>query len=140
MTFSGINWWSIVISVVLTFAASGIWFGPKTFYPVWQKALGSGPENQATTNPGIIFGRIIAGVTIEILVLGWILNTIQAKYSNIGLLDGAIIGFWLGLGILALPSLSHRQFAKNGVKVWLIENSIDVIMLTVSGAIIAGMR
>jgi hypothetical protein len=56
---------------------------------------------------------------------------------DIGIADGAGVGFALGVGIAAFASLSHRLFGGENIKVWLIETSNDVLNLTVAGAIIA---
>lgn len=140
MTFSGINWISIVISVFVTFIASGIWFGPKTFYPVWQREIGTSNNEHEVKNAGVLFGSMFLGVILQVSILGWVINSLQAHDASFGILDGGLIGLWLGVGICAVPNLGHRLFAKHGVKVWLIENSIDVVSLAISGAIIAGMR
>jgi hypothetical protein len=52
-------------------------------------------------------------------------------------MDGAFVGFALGVGIAAFASLSHRLFGGESLKVWIIETANDAINLTVAGAIIA---
>jgi hypothetical protein len=57
--------------------------------------------------------------------------------TEIGVLDGAGIGFALGVGIGMFASLSHRLFGGDSLKVWIIETANDAINLTIAGAIIA---
>jgi hypothetical protein len=56
---------------------------------------------------------------------------------NFGILDGAAVGFALGVGISMFSSLSHRLFGGENLKVWIIETSNDALNLTIAGAIIA---
>jgi hypothetical protein len=52
-------------------------------------------------------------------------------------LDGAGVGFALGVGIAMFSSISHRLFAGESLKVWIIETTNDALNLTIAGAIIA---
>ena len=39
MTFHGLNFVGILIAFFVSFASGGLWFGPKTFYPVWMRFM-----------------------------------------------------------------------------------------------------
>jgi len=139
MTISGLNFIGVLIAFVVSFASGGIWFGPKTFYPVWMKARGieSGQLTSNQNKPAILFGGTIVGVLIQTLTLGIIVTSLQHGHSNFGVLDGAGVGFALGVGIAMFASLSHRLFGGENFKVWIIETANDAINLTIAGAIIA---
>lgn len=139
MTFSGLNFVGILVAFIVSFASGGIWFGPKTFYPIWMKAKGipSGQLNENQNKPALLFGGTILGVLVQTLTLGVFITSIQHHNSNVGILDGAGIGFALGVGIGMFASLSHRLFGGDSLKVWIIETANDAINLTVAGAIIA---
>ena len=142
MTFQGFNFLSLVIAFGFSFVSGAIWFGPKTFYPIWMRARGI-PSGQLTANqikPVILFGGTIVGVLIQTITLGLVMNSLRVHGMDIGVIDGAGIGFALGLGIGACASLSHRLFGGDSIKVWIIETANDVINLTVAGAIIALMN
>ena len=139
MTFSGMNFVGILIAVVVSFISGGIWFGPKTFYPIWMKARGHSTGEMETNQnkAGVMFGATFVALLIQVLTLGLIITSLQKHQSNIGILDGAGIGFALGVGISMFSSLSHRLFAGESFKVWIIETTNDAINLTIAGAIIA---
>ena len=138
MTFSGLYFIGILVAFIVSFISGGIWFGPKTFYPIWMKARGiaSGQLNANQNKPVILFGGTIVGVLIQTLTLGLIINSL-GKHTDIGISDGAGVGFALGVGIAMFASLSHRLFGGENFKVWLIETANDAINLTIAGAIIA---
>ena len=139
MTVNGLNFLGILVAFGFSFVSGAIWFGPKTFYPIWMKERGiaSGELNSNQNKPVLLFGGTIIGVLIQTLTLGLIINSIQHAGTDIGITDGAGIGLALGVGIGMFASLSHRLFGGETLKVWLIETANDAINLTVAGAIIA---
>ena len=142
MTFSGLNFVGVLIAFIVSFASGGIWFGPKTFYPVWMKAKGiaSGQLTTQQNKPALLFGGTIVGVLVQTLTLGVIIASLQAHNPDLGILDGAGVGFALGVGIGMFASLSHRLFGGDSFKVWIIETANDAINLTIAGAIIAAFN
>ena len=138
MTFSGLNIVGLLVAFIVSFISGAIWFGPKTFYPVWMKARGiaSGQLDENQNKPALLFGGTMLGIAIQVVVLGGVINSIgQAK--TLSVLDGALIGLALGVGISMFSSLSHRLFGGESLKVWIIETANDAINLTIAGAIIA---
>ena len=142
MTFSGLNFVGVLVAFIVSFASGGIWFGPKTFYPVWMKAKGiaTGQLTTQQNKPALLFGGTILGVLVQTLTLGVIITSLQAHNPDLGILDGAGVGFALGVGIGMFASLSHRLFGGDSLKVWIIETVNDAINLTIAGAIIAAFN
>lgn len=138
MTFSDLNLLGVIVAFFVSFISGAIWFGPKTFYPIWMKAKGnaSGQLTTSQNKPVLLFGGTILGVLIQTLTLALIINSL-GKNVEIDLLDGAGIGFALGVGISMFSSLSHRLFGGESLKVWVIETANDALNLTIAGAIIA---
>ena len=142
MTFSGLNFVGVLVAFIVSFASGGIWFGPKTFYPVWMKAKGivTGQLTTQQNKPALLFGGTIFGVLVQTLTLGVIITSLQVHNPDLGILDGAGVGFALGVGIGMFASLSHRLFGGDSLKVWIIETVNDAINLTIAGAIIAAFN
>ena len=138
MTFSDLNLLGVIVAFFVSFISGAIWFGPKTFYPIWMKAKGNATGQLTTSQnkPVLLFGGTILGVLIQTLTLAVIINSL-GKNIEVGVLDGAGIGFALGVGISMFSSLSHRLFGGESLKVWVIETANDALNLTIAGAIIA---
>lgn len=134
----GLNWLGVLVAFLFSFISGAIWFGPKTFYPIWMRARGiaSGQLTSQQNKPVILFGGTIVGILVQTLTLGFIITNLQKHQADFGLLDGALVGFALGVGIAAFASLSHRLFGGESIKVWIIETANDAINLTVAGVII----
>jgi len=142
MTFSGISIVGILVAFVVSFISGAIWFGPKTFYPVWMRAKGntSGQLTAEQNKPALLFGGTILGILIQTITLAVIINSLKANGTVLGVVQGAGIGFALGVGIGMFASLSHRLFSGESLKVWVIETANDAINLTIAGAIIASFN
>lgn len=136
-TFS-INWLAVALGTLAIFMIQAIWFGPKTFYPVWWKAMGkqpTKPEDQDTSVKGMIrlFGSSFAAALAQTAVLYLVIFG-----SGLTVVGGALAGFGLGV-VAAAASLPHRLFGQQGFKVWIIEVGADVLALVAAGAILAAM-
>jgi hypothetical protein len=138
MTFIGLNLIGLFVAFSFSFVSGAIWFGPKTFYPIWMKARGikDGQLTSTQNKPVALFGGTIAGVLIQTLTVALIINSLQQNNADFSVMDGAGVGFALGVGIAMFASLSHRLFGGENFKVWIIETANDAINLTVAGAII----
>ena len=138
MTFTEINFVGVFVAFLVSFISGAIWFGPKTFYPVWMKARGIA-NGQLTTNqnkPVLLFGGTILGVIAQTITLAVIITSLQKNNADFGILSGALVGLALGVGISMFSSLSHRLFGGESLKVWIIETTNDALNLTIAGTII----
>jgi len=141
MFLSELNWLAIVVAWVAAFIAGAIWFGPKTFFPVWWRAMGKDPNNmEVTGNMGAIFGGTAVAAFVEAVAVASVIHFVALASPSFGMWDGAGVGFLLGVGLAAASSLSHRLFAGHGFKVWAIEVSSDVVNLTIMGLIIGAWQ
>jgi len=138
MTFTGLNLLGVFIAFFVSFISGAIWFGPKTFYPIWMKARGnaSGQLTTSQNKPVLLFGGTIIGVLIQTLTVALVVTSLGRNNANFGVSDGALVGFVLGVGLAMFASLSHRLFGGENLKVWIIETANDAINLTIAGAII----
>jgi len=138
MTFTGLNLLGVILAFFFSFISGAIWFGPKTFYPVWMKARGnaSGQLTTSQNKPVLLFGGTIIGVLIQTLTVALVVTSLGRNNANFGVSDGALVGFVLGVGLAMFASLSHRLFGGENLKVWIIETANDAINLTIAGAII----
>lgn len=134
-----VPFFGILVAVVVAFFANFLWFGPKTFYPVWARALGRPDQRPGEgSSMALVFGLTIVGSLVMALTLSWVLQAAAALYdADISLGAGALIGALMGLGIAAAASLGHRLFAGQGLVVWAIEVGGDILGLTLMGAVLA---
>jgi hypothetical protein len=144
--FTNFNLFAVLVASVISFIIGAIWFGPKTFYPIWMKALGREvPSERVKMSVGetlLMFGGTYLAALIQIITLATIISLSKSTGANFDAANGALFGFIFSVGLGAFASLSHRMFAQPGMKVyrslkvWLIEVGQDVLCLTIAGTIL----
>ena len=139
MIYPDINYVAVLIAALANFVAGFLWFGPKTMFPVWWRAMGRTTDDvPGTGNMGLVFGLTLVGVLVQTfaiaVILGW-----YAATGEINLTSGAMVGAFVGVGSAAAASLSHRMFAGHGLKVWIIEVGSDVLNATLVGAVLGAL-
>ena len=143
--FSQFNLIAVIVSSIVCFIIGAVWFGPKTFYPVWMKALGREvPKERVKMTGGetlLMFGGTYLAALIQVSTLGIIVAAARLLHP-VTWGTGLFLGFLFSVGLGAFASLSHRMFAQpdfkiyKSLKVWLIEVGQDVVCLTIAGAIL----
>ena len=140
MTFSGINFLAILVSTLLLIALGSLWFGPKTLFPIWWRAMGYTPDEMPNEGKGMfeVFASITIAALVQSTTLALVIHALEVK----DLVGGSLAGLIIGIGFTAAPALSHRLFAHhsfdtNGFKIWAIETFPDVINLAIIGGVIA---
>lgn len=139
MIFTELNWLAVLVAALVAFLAGAIWFGPKTFFPIWWKLMGKGATDPAgkVGSMAIVFGSTFLAALTQAVTVGVVIELASAGDSSFGPLQGALVGSLLGFGLAAASSLSHRLFAGNGFRVWIIEVGSDILNLTLMGLVIA---
>lgn len=140
MNLLTINFVAVAAGALAIFLINGLWFGPKTFYPVWWRALGKDvPEASAQDTSAKemvrLFGSGMAGALAQSLVLTLIIVAVS-QVQQIDVALGALIGLAFAV-VSAGASLPHRLFGRQGFKVWIIEIGADTLALVAAGCLIA---
>lgn len=143
--FSQFNLLAVLVSSIVCFIIGAVWFGPKTFYPIWMKALGREVPTERIKMTGgetlLMFGGTYVAALTQVATLGIIVAAARLLHP-VTWGTGLFLGFLFSVGLGAFASLSHRMFAQpdakvyKSLKVWLIEVGQDVVCLTIAGAIL----
>jgi hypothetical protein len=141
-----LNWLAIFTASILSFIIGATWFGPKTFYPVWMKALGREVPTERIKMSGgetlTMFGGTYLAALIQVITLGFIISLARTGNPSFGAVDGLLFGFIFSVGLGAFASLSHRMFSHpqfkvyKSLKVWVIEVGQDVVCVSLAGLIL----
>ena len=138
MDFSSINWLAVVVCVVVAMIVGAIWFGPKTFFPMWWKAIGK-PENSepgAGMSMALMWPLVIIAAFVEAVFMSLMVHAMGSMMpGGATLASGATAGFFLWLGFVATTSLTNKLFA-NQLKAWMLEMGNHLIVMVLMGAIL----
>lgn len=141
--FDGINWIGVLVAGIAGTISGGLWFGPKTFFPLWWRLIGHPPGTAA--NPGgdlsmaVVFGSTFAAQVVQAAAMAVVINfAMRAGIStSFGVVDGLIVGLLVGVGFSSTAPLGHRLFGGHGFGVWALEVGNDIINCVLMGGILA---
>jgi len=141
MDFGSVNWLAVVACVVASMIIGGVWFGPKTFFPIWWKAIGksdSADPSGSSIGMGMTWGMIVLCSFVQAVFMSVFVNTMGSLTGGTSLASGALAGFMLWLGFVAPSSLTNKLFADR-LKAWLLEAGNHLVTFVVMGAIAGAM-
>jgi hypothetical protein len=134
----GIDFLAVGLAALAGIVIGAVWFGPKTFFPLWWKFLGKKPSDQpGTDNMAVIFGSTFAAAIIQSIVMAVFINLAEQATGSMDTVTGLAIGSLMGVGFAATASLSHHLFGGFAIKAWVLEAGQDIVSLAAMGAIIA---
>ncbi|MEX2029884.1 MAG: DUF1761 domain-containing protein [Anaerolineales bacterium] len=129
---AGINWIAVVIGVVLSNALGFLWYGP-LFGKPWMKALGK-KASELQASPA---SYVVTGVTSLITMI--VLAAAIRAFGSASVVDGAIVGVVLYIGLVGAPTYVGTTFEGRPVTVWYINALYNVVVFGVMGAVFAAM-
>ncbi len=137
MDFASINWLAVVVCVIVSMVVGSFWFNPKTFFPMWWKAIGKsetdGPGGQ---NMAMLWGLTVLASFVEAVSMAFLVRSMGSLMpGGVTLASGAMTGFMLWLGFVVPSSLMNKLFA-NQLKAWLIEVGNHLVVFILFGAIL----
>jgi hypothetical protein len=138
MDFSSINWLAVVACVVFSMVSGSLWFGPKTFFPIWWKAIGMKEGDTATGSP-LTWALIIVSSVVQAVFMALMVTAMGSLTGGATLASGATAGFMLWLGFVAPTGLANKLFSSQ-LKAWAIETGNHLINFVVFGAILGAWR
>ncbi|MDA1258957.1 MAG: DUF1761 domain-containing protein [Chloroflexi bacterium] len=128
-----LNYIAIVVAIVVGQVFGGLLFSPVLLGNAWMKAIGTTKE-EIMARPGpkaVPFVIAIGAGVIVALIIAHILQ----QLSDPGIGEGLLVGGALA-AVFAGMDATHKSFAGNNLKHFLIDNIHTVITFLIFGAII----
>jgi hypothetical protein len=136
MDFSSINWLAVVACIVVSMIVGSVWFHPKTFFPIWWKAIGKTEDDApGGTNMGLMWGGTLLASFVQAMFMALFVNAMGSMTGGATLASGATAGFMLWLGFVAPTSLTNRLFAGR-LQAWFLEAGNHLVDFVLFGAIL----
>ncbi len=128
------NWIAVLGAALAGFVIGGLWYGP-LLGKAWQAESGLSDEAMKSANMGRIFGLTF----VLNLVAAFILAHVMTTYQHPGLHISAMIGFGVGLGFVATSIGVNYLFARNSLKLFLIDGGYWTVVYTAMGAVFGAL-
>ena len=133
LNYMALNWWAILVATAAGFVLGGLWYGP-LFGSAWMHALGKKPEDiKPSPTPFVVsfFAAFLTAVVLALLIGG---------LGVMRVVDGAILGAVVGLGLIATAMASDSAFCGWGLRLFLIQAGYRVTYSILMGAILTWWR
>ena len=132
---SSVHWVAVLAAAAVCWISGFVWFGPKTLFPVWWKAMGKRDDEVpgAGQNMGMVFGLVTLSAVAQAALVAVVIEALAGGLdvtTTLGLQTGLILGT-----LVTLPALGHRLFAGHGVKVWVLECGNDLLNFVLMGLV-----
>jgi hypothetical protein len=137
VTLTGVNWFAVLVCMVICVISGSIWYNPKTFFKRWWTGIGKTEADipGAGSNMKVVFGLTFVSSFVQPLILAVILQAIYPHGASIG--QGIALGAVAWTGFVAPTYLTNKLFAGYPFSVWLIETSNHLINFILFGLVLA---
>ena len=126
-----LSWMAVIVAAIVYFILGGLWYSPLLFADAWMKQINKTADDFDKPNPVIFLYSFILQL-IATISLGLFISAMAIDTA----VNGAIIGFGAGSGLLFTLSGATGIFSDTPFKLHLINNGYHVIGLTLAGLII----
>ncbi len=142
MNLGAINWLAVIACVVVSMISGSLWYNPKTFFPMWWKGIGKGPnDTPGSANMNLTWGLTLLSSLVQAVAMAWMVKAMGGLMpGGVSLITGLGTGFMLGLGFVAPTALTNKLFAGHGLKIWAIEVGNHLINFMLFGAILGAWQ
>jgi hypothetical protein len=127
---------SIVLGGVGAWALGALWYSPILFSKSWQKEVGLSDEAIAKGNMPVIFGLSL----LCMIGMSFGLSFIIGAHPEIAWTHGFFHGCMAGLWFCATSIGINYLYGRRSVKLFFIDAVYQILLLGVSGAIMAAMK
>jgi hypothetical protein len=135
-----INWWALIVTVIVSFAAGNLWFGP-LFGKAWMNSMGIAMPPEMTPEVKKKMMRNMIFVIIGSFLMNFVLlHTIvfgAAYLSMSGVAAGLQAALWSWLGFIAPVTLGSVLWENRPWKYWFITAGYYLVVLVINGIILA---
>ncbi len=126
-----LHWIVILLAVLIYFFLGALWYSPVLFASSWMKLRNINEDDIDKPNPIIfLYSFILQLIAVTCLAL------FIFAMGVYGAIDGAIVGFGAGAGLVFTLSGTTGIFSDIPLKLHLIDNGYHVIGLTLAGLLI----
>ena len=130
------NYLAIALGGFGAWLLGALWYSPILFSKAWQKELGYTDEFVKKGNMALIFGLSL----VCMMVMSFGLSFVISAHPDIKWTHGFFHGCMMGFTMAAMSIGINYLYQQKSLKLYLIDAGYQILMLGVSGAIMAAMK
>ncbi|MFA6043245.1 MAG: DUF1761 domain-containing protein [Patescibacteria group bacterium] len=127
-----INYVAVLVSGLIAMVLGGLWYSPVLFGKVWAR-IANIDEAAAKKEAPLAYVKMF----ILALISAWVLAHFVDYTQSTTFMNGALTGFWVWLGFVATVTMSGVIFEKRPSKLWFLNNGYQLILLVITGGVLA---
>jgi len=126
-----INWFAIILLVVVNIGIGAVWYGPM-FGKAWMAEVGLSMEDVESGN----MTRAYSFAFFNSLIMAFVLANVVKWTAADTILDGLLLGLIMWLGFTGFSSGVNHAFEGRSTKLWLIHSSMYLVGLMIMGMVL----
>ncbi len=127
-----INYLAVVVAAAINMVVGAVWYSPALFAKQWSALVGRKMEDmRKNAGPGYAISAV--GALLQAWILSYFVSYAQADTA----VKGAVVGFWLWVGFVAITQGVNTVFAGTRKKLWAINTGYFLVVLLINGALLA---
>ncbi len=123
---------AVLVATLINMIVGAIWYMPGVFGRPWSKLAGRRMEDMRK-NAGLGYAITAVGAVIQAWILAHFVYYAGANTA----VKGAVVGFMLWLGFVAITQGVNTVFAGTRKKLWAINTGYFLVVLIINGALLA---
>ena len=127
------NWLAIIIAAIANMVIGFLWYGTWAFGKSWMKL--SGHTMGEGFQPGPLYLMTAVAAVVQAITMAWLIGQTGANSGA----AGAIVGLYVGMGIVAAAMFAEVLFAGRHPRLFAIVAGYSVLALVVQGMIIGSL-
>jgi hypothetical protein len=128
-----INHLAVIVSAVVMFAISALWYSPLLFGRKWQSLLGFTTEQLRKGNVASIYGFTF----IAFIVGAYVLANFISLTNTTTVAGGLETAFWSWLGFIATTMLINYAYQRKSYALWAVDAGHQLVAFCAAGVILA---
>jgi hypothetical protein len=128
-----VNWLAIIIAAIANMVVGFLWYGTWAFGKSWVTL--SGRNMGEGMQQGSLYALTAVAAVVQAITMSWFVAQTGATSGA----AGAIVGLYVGMGIVAAAMFAEVLFAGRHPRLFAITAGYSILALVVQGAIIGFM-
>ena len=137
MLGSEVNYLAVLVAAVASFLLGWLWYGP-FFGKPWMKLMNFDKNSMKSMKLSPVTAMILGFLTY--LVIAYVLAGFISILNSATIVEGMKIAFWIWLGFIATTTLGSFLWEGKSIKLYLLNNTYNLLNLLVMSAILTAWK
>ncbi len=130
---------AVILAALLNIVLGSLWYAPFVFGRAWFQDLGR-PITDSDKYMSEGMGPTYGILALASLIISYILGVLIIRFEAMTFWQGAQLGFWLWLGLIAPMKLNDILFGGRTQRMFLIDVGFYLVSIVLMGGLLAILK